>query len=232
MVIIHHAHPTGHMSSLGRRILATQLRARWPHRPLNAEGDHSRSDQERDDQRQRLAEIAEEVQRLVEESRHFVRYGQSAGSLPNWYVALSSAHHISVKTSNCLGETGVVWALTPDDLSVHSIATETDGIEQAERFEDSFILTTSNGHVRRMRHSETATTSEPLEIRSSLPFCHRGSLFLFVQDDGIVGYDATDDSVVLNEPLRLSAIDVNEDGELVGVDERRSLCFYKFSDSM
>ncbi|KAH7680272.1 Protein Y50C1A.2 [Aphelenchoides avenae] len=130
------------------------------------------------------------------------------------------------------GETGALWTLTPDDLGVRAIAAETEGIEQAEFYENSFMLSTSNGKIRRLRRSDNASTSEPLGIHSSRPFCRRGSLFLFVQDNGIVGFDATDEAIVLKESVRLSAIDVNEDGELVGIDERNNLCFYKFSDAL
>ena len=129
--------------------------------------------------------------------------------------------------SNYLGETGAVWNLNPDDLSVQPIGADPEGIEQLFSCSSGFVNVTPEGLIK-LLHKD-GVTIESLDAFTDRPACIRKSLFLFINNGEIIGLDLDLRMVVLRERRDFLAIDIDVNGDLVAIDTNFSISEYQFS---
>uniref|UniRef100_A0A914CCY2 Uncharacterized protein n=1 Tax=Acrobeloides nanus TaxID=290746 RepID=A0A914CCY2_9BILA len=124
-------------------------------------------------------------------------------------------------------ETGAVWNLNPDDLSVQPIGADPEGIEQLFSCSSGFVNVTPEGLIK-LLHKD-GVTIESLDAFTDRPACIRKSLFLFINNGEIIGLDLDLRMVVLRERRDFLAIDIDVNGDLVAIDTNFSISEYQFS---
>lgn len=135
---------------------------------------------------------------------------------------------------NCLpyrkfysGETGAVWSLTPDDMSVQSLGADPEGIEQLFYCSNGFVNVTPEGKVKLM-HKDGVIT-EGLGVSTDKPACMRRSMLLLISQGEIIGMDVDLKTVVLRERRDLLAIDIDSKDSLVAIDKDYSILEFDFT---
>jgi hypothetical protein len=135
-----------------------------------------------------------------------------------------SLHHLK-QLYNSLADTGAILSVNPETLGAKPLGYEIEGIEQFIATADQFFSVNASKEAKVLEHSgETVEWLGIGAVKSMV--CTKGGMCVLLTETEIVA--VKDMRVLMREPNNgILAVDVDESGNLVGVNNELTIIWFK-----